>query len=350
MKIKKILLISVLLINISFLFAQDSLLKNVKWIYKYEDGSYNYFDTLKIDLSELGDYEGNFWLKNWIEKYDENKNDYSINEGKVCFFNKDSIITEFPDLDYIRFHSVGIINFSDHNDIFFEGFSGGNGRCPMFTNHLYLFNPVMKEIINLDINYCGCPELPMILDSSSNYPNISFSEEKAFLDIIKYHYGYVDSSFLVNNKENCKYANYYWILENDKIDSGKLQIQKYSAECNNYENIFKKIISEKVYSDLIRDNENYYIGFNDGVVEHYNTVLKQYSIMFIGHDGYDVISILKKYKDYLIIGTVEGELAVINLMKETVKRYQLNTHIETIEIQNDGIFVNEKLKIPVPEF
>ena len=326
--------------------SQDYYLNKIEWIYKNKPNQWEYFDTVSIDLLRLGNFNGTFFIKNRSEE---------VGNTSIFIVHDDKIVKRFSDIDFIRFREVGIVDFDDHKDILIVGYNGGNGRCPVLTNSLLLYNPSINQVYSLEVNYGTCPPFTPAFNIEINkkLSQEQTVKEKNFLEDIKYEYDYYDSASLEKSNSDSRYMFEYWLLKNGKTEFGDLYIQKYAADTASvkfYNDIINSHDNENDLSyEIVKDGRKFYIGMEFSVL-CFNQENNEIYTIFELNEGSDYISNILKYNNYLLIGSSKGKFVIINLVKETIKRYKGYSTIESIILAKDNIILNQKYKIALPDF
>lgn len=325
------LIIFVITFNTSVFGQKNPYKDKINFFYKYNSEpivnySFNDGDNNVFDISLIKDKTGLDSLR--------------------ILMNKEEI-PGIENLDLVFFHvsEAGFVKLGEDNHIciFLQSFGGGTG---MMTYDLDLINLKNKSQTSLGISFpFDANDLPF-LDSGDNFNNEFNKDEKIFLNNLKFEYGYYTAEELYKNSESYNLSNQIWCLYNNKLDDGKLKIIKHDMDKN------KIKLPEKEEEECLLDDGNikYYSAYRSAL-DAYDVKNNKYYVLYYPRNWDCSVTILKKYKNYLIIGTLCEGYAIINTKTFYLKRhYEQGLYIDRIEIKGDKISLNEELKIPVPDF
>ncbi|GJL79011.1 MAG: hypothetical protein NPINA01_20000 [Nitrospinaceae bacterium] len=238
-----------------------------------------------------------------------------------------------------------LLKGNDHEDVFFQTAGGGSGSSYRSLN---LFCPKYLEVMQLGMEFPHNEQaypIPGVF-RSENFTNKNLSNEKKFLEIIKFEEGYMDESDL--DLKDPHYAVYIWKKNNGNIEDGELSIKKYkNPVTDEYDEIIKKLkIGDRIY--FAREH----LG-----IDVHDTKTGEYYILYYKDYKWFYPTVLKNKGPYLIAGTDGQGLFIINTetfhLRHHTSFYKKNRapdHVERVDILPSKIVVNGKVEIDLPEF
>ncbi len=244
------------------------------------------------------------------------------------------------------YSKIGTIDIDNdgNEEIFIHGVTSGSGYI---IDILQIFYPVTNEIVDLSLSDSKHhAEIFLFVDRSSNFYDKKFKKARVFLEKLKYYYGYEDEKIgaIKNiNNPNTWYAPYYWALWNDKINNGKMKIKKYKHNTP---------ISIPIEELTIQDGDIFYTPAFKGGVTAYNKKTNEEYVIFYPHALHSWPIALKKYKQYLFIGTHGEGLAVVNTNNFHLRRYLFREYdsIDSLRFEGDKVILSNTDTIPMPKF
>lgn len=227
-----------------------------------------------------------------------------------------------------------ILNNSSTNILIRTGI-GGSGGAGCIIN---LINFESLKFINLYFIQLG-QELPTI-DRSDNFYDLR--EESAFVEKLKYEYGFFDEESLKNNSNPDKMFE-VWKYNNNEIQNGKITINIYKGTPEYAAGITTTLETDDLFLTAY---------FKSGVIAK-NKKDNSYFVIFVPKFSYCWIQTMEKYKEYIILGTGGEGLAIINLNSLELKRIDLGedyNDVKKISVVNDRITINDNKKIKFKDF
>jgi len=230
-----------------------------------------------------------------------------------------------------------LLKGNDHEDVFFETGGGGSGS---FYTVLNLFCPKYLEVMELSMSFnhdefaYPIPEV----SRSENFSNKNLSNEKKFLEKVKFEEGYSDESDL--DLKDPHYAVYIWKKNNGKVEDGKISIKKYKTPVMDSKVIKKLKIGDRIY--FAREHKG--IDVHDAKTDEY------YILYYKDYKWFDP-TVLKNTGPFLIVGSNEG-LFIFNTKNSHLKKYWkgFEEGVEKVDILPSKIVVNGKVEIDFPKF
>ena len=272
-----------------------------------------------------------------IDNYDENNFNLEILKDNLLF-NKLNFL-------HYRLTDMGII--FENNDIylFFVGLSGGTG---VSNYQISILKVNEKEIISTIYSYYNTSiQAPFNAEYSPNFYLDVYSQERIILEKLTEVLHFTKTSDLKYDYDDSEFATDLWLLYNENIVDGKLEIKKYRLDSIMINNIYQT----SSIIDILENENVKYVAYFKGGLKCYDLNKMEYYVLYFPGFFYNWPTVLRIYKNYIIIGTRGEGIAIINLNTFYIKRYNLdNLDVEDINFLESGIYVNNTINLPFPNF
>lgn len=226
-------------------------------------------------------------------------------------------------------------------------FSGGRKRVFVVSNdagsgldsvYLSLVDPAACSISGLTI---VTPHNMLWKQTVERWGPDSDASERKFLEDMKFRFGYVGKEELDKEKDNPKFAYYFWTRVNGSIDDGPMSVRKYPGQPEQLASIEARASDERY---------DYEAEFKGGVLA-YDRALDQYFVVFHPRDSYDWPTALLKAGPILVIGTRGEGLALVDMRGLRLRRLDLgpgDDDVRALELDGGKLRVNGKRLVPLP--
>jgi hypothetical protein len=197
---------------------------------------------------------------------------------------------------------------------------------------LTLLSPDKPEPVELYLFWSGlCMYYPPGVKWSANADDPDYTEEREFLEKIKYAYGYISEDDILARADDPNFAVHLWGKDNGRIQEGRITIRKYKGQ--------PQYLSKA--KPRLEDDNMVYASYRSGVVA-YDRRADEFFIIFYPDSGWFSPSVFAKVDSWLMIGTWMGDLVAVDLKDYYLKRFESSKGvIGKIEVTETKIIVDD---------
>jgi hypothetical protein len=165
--------------------------------------------------------------------------------------------------------------------------------------------------------------------------------ESDFLEKIKWEYGYMSQEKADASEADSKFAFYFWKKDNGVVENGPIKVRKYASNLPAGGSVLESL------TDETDGGIEYQALFKSGVTARDPRSGKMW-VVFHPDSKYCWPTVLKKHKDWLLIGTRGEGLVAVHTKTPWLIRFPLeekNRDIKTLAIDNGQIIVDDNVKL-----
>lgn len=197
---------------------------------------------------------------------------------------------------------------------------------------LTLLSPDKPDPIDLYLFWDGLGMYyPPGVKWSANAGDPGYTEERKFLEKIKYAYGYISEENILARADDPNFAIHLWGKDNGRIQEGRITIRKYKGR--------PEYLSKT--KPHLEEGSMIYASYRSGVVA-YDSEADEYFLIFYPDSGWSSPSVFAKADSWLLIGTWGGVLVAVDLKDYYLKRFEsLKGTIGKIEVTSSKIIIDD---------
>jgi hypothetical protein len=176
-----------------------------------------------------------------------------------------------------------------------------------------------------------CMYYPPGVKWSENADDPAYAVERAFLEKIKYAYGYISEEDILARADDPNYAIHLWGKYNGRIQEGRISIRKYKGKPKGFSNAKVRL----------EDGDMVYTSYRSGVAAYDRQADEHFLIFYPDHAWFSP-SVLTKVDSWLMIGTWMGDLVAVDLQDYYLRRFESSKSvIGKIEATDSKIIVDD---------
>jgi hypothetical protein len=208
----------------------------------------------------------------------------------------------------------------------------GNWGTRQSEKFLTLVSPDKPEPVKLYLFWDSLRMYyPPGVEWSANADDPHYAVERAFLEKIKYAYGYMSEEDILARSDDPNFAIHLWGKDNGRIQEGRITIRKYKGRPKGLSNAKPRL----------EEGTMIYTRYHSGVVA-YDRQDDEYFLIFYPDSGWFSPSVFAKVDSWLMIGTWLGDLVAVDLKDYYLKRFESSKGaIRKIEVTGKKIVVDD---------
>ena len=241
----------------------------------------------------------------------------------------------WPDRGYLMLGRVDLKGDGNKSRFKVIGHWGTRQREKFLT----LTSPDKPEPIELYMFWDSlCMYYPPGVKWSSNADDPDYAEERAFMEKIRYAYGYISEADILARADDPNYAIHFWGKDNGRVQEGRLNIRGYKGQPKGFSKAKLRL----------EDGAMTYTSYRSGVTA-YDREADEFFIIFYPDSAWFSPSVFAKVDSWLMIGTWMGDLVAVDLQDYYLKRFESSKGVigkidvaETKIIVDDGRYEIER--------
>ena len=197
---------------------------------------------------------------------------------------------------------------------------------------LTLLSPDKPDPIELYLFWDGLSMYyPPGVQWSANADAPDYVVERAFLEKIKYAYGYISEADILARADDPNFAIHFWGKDNGRIQEGGLNIRRYKGQPKGFSKAKLRL----------EEGTMVYTSYRSGVTA-YDREADEFFIIFYPDSAWFSPSVFAKVDSWLMIGTWLGDLVAVDLKDYYLKRFKSSKGvIDKIEVFETQIIVDD---------
>ncbi len=209
-------------------------------------------------------------------------------------------------------------------------YGSGDGRAT--EKWLTLLSPGKPEPVKLYLFWSSlCMYYPPGVEWSENADDPDYAGERAFLEKIKYAYGYISEADILARADDPNYAIHFWGKDNGRIQEGRITTRKYKGRPKGLSNAKPRL----------EEGTMIYTRYHSGITA-YDREADEFFIIFYPDSAWFSPSVFAKVDSWLMIGTWLGDLVAVDLKDYYLKRFESSKGaIRKIEVTETKIVVDD---------